>query len=98
MDLVKALFTHSYQAVVAIFTMLYNLIPFLDGFLYLLRFVLDKLIEICKCETKSDLIFSSVMFVGEMVVIVAFIVIISTLILVPVWNLAYSLIGKFSIM
>lgn len=97
MDLVKNMCTHSYQAVLAIFTMLYNLIPFLDGFLYLLRFILDKLIQICKSESTTDLVLSSVVFTGEMIVIVAFMIIITGIIIMPVWNLAYSLLGKFSI-
>lgn len=98
MELIKNLCTHSYDAVLAIFTMLYNLLPFLNGFLYLLRFILDKLIEICKCEKKSEVILYSLMFLVEMGVIVTFIVIMASFIIIPVWNLTYSLLSKLSIL
>lgn len=94
----KNLCTHSYEAVLAIFTMMYNLAPFLDGFLYLLRFVLDKLIEICKCETTFQLILTSVTLLFEMIAIVAFIIVAATFIMIPVWTLAYCLVGKLSML
>lgn len=97
MELCKALFHHSYQAVLTILTMLYNLLPFLDGMLYLVRFILDKLIEICQCHSTGELIFKSLLFTGEMVAVVGFCVMITSFIILPVWCLAFCVIGKLAI-
>lgn len=75
--------------------MLYNLIPLVDAFLYLARFILDKLLEINESKSIPDMVLKCVLFVIEMVLITLLILLICGLIIYPVWKLSSSLLGKF---
>ncbi|KAF2879829.1 hypothetical protein ILUMI_26356 [Ignelater luminosus] len=92
--LMTSLCHHAYNAVITILTMLYNLLPLLEGFLYLARFILDKLIEICRTRETGEKVLKSVIFFGEMAAIVLIVMIIFGFILLPVWCLFSTIFGK----
>lgn len=77
----------SYNAVLTIFTMLINLVPLAEGFLQMLRFIIDKSIDICVTPQKKDKAFKLVIFAGELVIMFFTAVIIIGIIFVPVLNL-----------
>ncbi|KAK4881839.1 hypothetical protein RN001_005158 [Aquatica leii] len=54
--LVGTLIQNAVCAIVTIFIMFYNLLPLMEGVLYLTRFILDKAIEISESETTIEVI------------------------------------------
>lgn len=92
--LITALCQYSYNAGLTIFTMLYGMLPLLDGLLYLTRFILDKIIEITKSESTPQLIVKSGIFLGELFIIFIIIILLSGLIIYPVWLLTTHLLSN----
>lgn len=95
MTLITSMFHQGYQAALTILTMLYNLIPLVDGFLCLARFVLDKLIEIAETDSKPEMILKIGMFTVEIFVILIMCLLICGLVIFPVWQLFSALLSKF---
>lgn len=85
--LMTTLAQQTYNAVFIIFTMLINLIPLAEGFLQMLRFIIDKSIDICVTPHKKDKAFKLVVFAGELVIMFFAAVIITGIVFVPVLNL-----------
>lgn len=79
----------TYNALLTIVTMLVNLVPLAEGFLQMLRFIIDKSIEICITPNKKDKAFKLVVFAGELVIMFFTAVIIMAIIFVPVLNLLF---------
>lgn len=74
--------------------MLWNLFPLLDGFVYFIRFFLDKLIDIFETEDQKEKIMKAVIFAGEIIVILFLIFLIIGLIFMPVYALTAKIISK----
>ena len=75
--------------------MLYNLFPLLDGFVYLIRFILDKILEICETKDTTEKILIALLFLGEVVILFLIVMLIFGLIVMPVWALVGYIISKF---
>ncbi|CAH1373807.1 unnamed protein product [Tenebrio molitor] len=93
-DLVKALCQHAYNATLTILTMLYNLMPLLEGFMYLLRFMLDKLIDIFETPRAGDKAIKSALFVGELVILFFLLYFIISILLIPIIHFTLLFINK----
>lgn len=91
--MVTSLCQHAYKAFVTIFTMLYHLTPLLEGFVYLGRFVLDKLIDICRADG-AEKVFKLLVFICEISIIMLMVMAICGFILFPVWYLLKHILGK----
>ena len=94
MDLIKALCQHTYSAGMNIIIMFYNLLPLFDGFVFLLRFILDKMIEICEAETTSDQVIKVSLFMGELMVLCILLYFIITFLLIPIGQLILIFLSK----
>lgn len=86
-SLVTSLCTTAYTAAITILVMLWNLSPLMDGIVYFVRFVLDKLIEIFETQDHKEKILKSVIFAGEVIVILFILFLIMGLIFMPVYVL-----------
>ncbi|XP_017768160.1 PREDICTED: uncharacterized protein LOC108556521 isoform X2 [Nicrophorus vespilloides] len=93
-DLMTAMFNHTYYACMAIVTMVIGLMPLVEGFLLLVRFVLDKVLEINDTENMCEKIFKSVIFLGELIIIFIFVTIVLTVVLLPVYHLVRYVLHK----
>lgn len=85
----------AYNAGVTILVMLANLFPLLDGFVYLVRFLLDKTLEIAQTRDRTEVILKSLLFFGELIILLLLVMMIFGLILMPVWALLGYIISKF---
>ncbi|XP_022900533.2 uncharacterized protein [Onthophagus taurus] len=94
-SLLTSLIQRAYAAGVTILLMLYNLFPLLDGGVYLLRFILDKLLEICQTRDIAEKILKGILFLGELVVLTLLVMFIFGLIVMPVLSLASYILHKF---
>ncbi|GJQ74080.1 hypothetical protein Trydic_g19002 [Trypoxylus dichotomus] len=94
-NIVTSLVQRAYNAGVTILMMLANLFPLLDGFVYLLRFLLDKTLEICQTKDRTEVILKSLLFCGELIVLFLLVMMIFGLILMPVWALLGYILAKF---
>lgn len=86
-DLMSALFNHSYNSCLCIITMIMGLLPLLEGLLNLVRFILDKILEIDECKNIGEKVCKTFIFIGELFVIFVIVSLIVTIILLPVANL-----------
>lgn len=93
-DLIRMLFVCSQAAVFTILTMLWNLYPLLDGFLYVIRFVLDKTLYVCQGETPTERSYRGVVFFGEMVILLLANLFILNLIVMPISFLILCTMGN----
>ncbi|XP_044757301.1 uncharacterized protein LOC123315608 [Coccinella septempunctata] len=87
LSLLTTLCQHSYNAFVVIFAMLYNLSPMMDSILCVLRFLLDKMIEISQTQNLQERTHKVLIFVGQLSVLGAVGFMIYTLIIFPIVNL-----------
>ncbi|XP_045465890.1 uncharacterized protein LOC123674834 [Harmonia axyridis] len=87
LSLLTTLCQHSYNAFVVIFAMLYNLSPMMDSVLCILRFLLDRMIEISQTSNLHERTHKLVIFVGQLSVLSAVGFMIYTLIIYPIVNL-----------
>ncbi|KAK9709981.1 hypothetical protein QE152_g26242 [Popillia japonica] len=94
-NLVTSLVQRAYGAGVTIVIMLANLFPLLDGFVYLLRFLLDKILEISQTKDRTEVILKSLLFLGELIILFLLVMMIFGLILMPVWALLGYVLTKF---
>ncbi|XP_060524328.1 uncharacterized protein LOC132700800 isoform X2 [Cylas formicarius] len=92
--LVTSLCSQSYTAAITILVMLWNLMPLVDGFVYFIRFLLDKLIDILQTQDTKDRAIKTAIFVGELTVIMFLIFMIVGLIFMPVYVLMVRLFSK----
>lgn len=94
MNLLTSLLTQSYTAALTILVMLWNLLPLVEGFLYFARFILDKLVDIIETGDPKEKAMKTIVFCGEMFVILIIIFLIVGLIFMPVYVLTARLFGK----
>lgn len=92
--MIAALCHSTYNAFLTIASMLWNAIPLFEGFLYLARFVLDKLIAICTSPSNVDMYFKIMVFFGEMVIICLMLFIIFGFVIFPIWYLVGHIFSK----
>lgn len=93
-NIVTSLVQRSYNAGVTIVIMLANLFPLLDGFVYLIRFLLDKILEISQTKDRTEVILKSLLFFGELIILFLLVMMIFGLIVMPVWALLGYVISK----
>ncbi|RZC42649.1 germinal-center associated nuclear protein [Asbolus verrucosus] len=86
--------SHAYNAAAIILTMLYNLLPLFEGFTYLLRFMLDKLIDIFETSETYDKIIKTLIFMGQLVVLFFLLYFIITTLMIPILNLTVFFVNK----
>lgn len=84
----------SYHAVLTILTMIVNLVPLYEGFLYLCRFLIDKLIEIFEAPTGKERALKTVIFIAEFIILCLVIMLMFCLIIIPIWQLLSYILGK----
>lgn len=89
MSLMSSLAHQTYNALFTIFTMLINLIPLAEGFLQMLRFIIDKSIDICVTQNKKDKALKLIVFAGELVIMFFTALLITGIIFIPVLNLLF---------
>ncbi|CAH0559622.1 unnamed protein product [Brassicogethes aeneus] len=94
MNLITSLISQAYTAGLTILVMLWNLLPLVEGFVYLIRFILDKLIDILETEEPKDKVMKTIIFCGELFLILIVIFLIVGLIFMPVYVLTAKLFGK----
>lgn len=94
LTLVTSLCTQAYTAAITILVMLWNLMPLVDGLVYFVRFVLDKLIDIVQTEDNKDRAIKAAILFGELTIIIFIIFMIVGLIFMPVYVLMARLFSK----
>ncbi|KAL1491792.1 hypothetical protein ABEB36_012336 [Hypothenemus hampei] len=94
LSLVTSLCTQAYTAAITILVMLWNLMPLVDGFVYFVRFVLDKVIDIVQTEDNKERAIKSAILFGELTIIIFIIFLIVGLIFMPVYVLMARLFSK----
>ncbi|KAG5875711.1 hypothetical protein JTB14_012409 [Gonioctena quinquepunctata] len=94
LTLITSLCTNAYTAAITILVMLWNLVPLLDGFVYLARFVMDRLIDIFETQEQKEKIMKATIFLGEILVIFFLIFLMMGLILIPVYVLTARIVSK----
>ncbi|XP_066139147.1 uncharacterized protein [Euwallacea fornicatus] len=94
--LVTSFSTQAYRAISTILVMLPNLIPLVDGIVYFIRFVLDKMIDIMQTEDHKESVIKIAILLGELIIINFIIFIILNFFFVPVSVLTAKLISKLS--
>jgi hypothetical protein len=68
--------------------------PLLEGFMYLLRFMLDKLIDIFETPRAGDKAIKSALFVGELVILFFLLYFIISILLIPIIHFTLLFINK----
>jgi len=93
-DLMVNIFNLSYNACVAILTMLMGLIPLVEGLLCLIRFILDKILEINDTDGTLEKAIKCFIFVVELGAIFLFVTLILAVILMPVLHLVWYIFSR----
>ncbi|KAF5278615.1 hypothetical protein FQA39_LY00657 [Lamprigera yunnana] len=92
--LLKSLLQLTLHGFFAISAMFYNLLPLLEGLLYIVRFILDKIIEISETESKLVIAAKVVLCIFELICITLLMLIIFIFILFPVFSLLANMWGQ----
>lgn len=92
--LINMLGQSAYNVTIAVLVMLYSFVPLLEGFLYCVRFILDKLIDILESGETKDKVVKGLLFLLELLVIFFVLFLIISFIVWPVFQLTWSLFGK----
>ncbi|XP_044259479.1 uncharacterized protein LOC123007989 [Tribolium madens] len=93
-DLVKTLCQQAYMAVLVILTMFYNMLPLFEGFTCIVRFILDKLIDIFETQGTWEKSVKSLIFTGELVVLFILFYFTITLLLIPIIHFFFIFVCK----
>nr|XP_008195003.1 PREDICTED: uncharacterized protein LOC103313462 [Tribolium castaneum] len=93
-DLLKTLCQQAYTAFLVILTMFYNMVPLLESFTYMVRFILDKLIDIFESPTTWEKSVKALIFAGELAVLFFLLYFIITILLIPIIHFSFIFVCK----
>ncbi|XP_018331481.1 uncharacterized protein LOC108741250 [Agrilus planipennis] len=92
--LLTSIYQQAYQACLAFLTMLCNLLPFIDVFLLVIRFALDRLICIVKTDSVGAAAVGLISLIGQVFVVIMMLGLICMFLLFPVLSLVLAFVYR----
>lgn len=93
--LLTSLCSTTYIASITVLVILWNFSPIADGLVYLMKFVLENLIEISETPDEQQKIVKSIIFAGEMMCVPLIVILVVGVIFIPVYFTTIKFVNSF---